>query len=290
MGYTQGIMIKWIRAFWIFMVIPVATILCFIWFCMGCVLSRLGLPIGRRWIAAAYQRWVAGNSALLCKQSPLLIDEKSLDTLCDQEHWTLIMSNHQSWADILVLQALFAKRLPHLTFVMKESLKWVPIIGLVCMMLDYPFVKRASLNKRKGEAARHDREVLANTFTSLSKTPSTVVTFVEGTRWRPHKVRPPYLRVLPPKASGLAYALTAFSERSPQLLNVTIHYGTSSPSTWAWLFGCYPSIRVDVEKVTPPMPEAHEKAAPYRKRLQPWLADCWKEKDLAMQVFESAAL
>jgi 1-acyl-sn-glycerol-3-phosphate acyltransferase len=236
--------------------------------------------VGARWVTAAYQAWVQGNSYFLNLQSPIVTDEKILNELCREHAWYLIISNHQSWADILVLQAIFAKRLPHLTFVMKESLQWIPIIGLVCRLLKYPFVKRAAMSQRKGAAARHDQAVLAKTFQHLSCYPSTVVTFVEGTRWRLHKVHAPYRHVLSPKALGLAYALQAFREQSPLLLDVTIDYGTPDASMWDWLCGRYPKIMVDVKEVKPPkMDDSAQELRQYRRNLQSWLNALWAEKD-----------
>ena len=52
-----------------------------------------------------------------------------MDGLARQE-WYLMTSNHQSWADILVLQKVTNRRVPSLKFFLKQELIWVPLLGL----------------------------------------------------------------------------------------------------------------------------------------------------------------
>ena len=47
----------------------------------------------------------------------------------DPRGWYLVNSNHQTWADIFVLQHLFNRRIPLLKFFIKQQLKWVPVMG-----------------------------------------------------------------------------------------------------------------------------------------------------------------
>src|SRR5438045_3702871 len=44
--------------------------------------------------------------------------------------WFLVNCNHQSWADIFVLQHLLNRRVPMLKFFLKQELLYVPVIGL----------------------------------------------------------------------------------------------------------------------------------------------------------------
>ena len=60
------------------------------------------------------------------------------------EGWYLVMANHQSWVDILVLQNIFHRRIPMLKFFLKQNLIWVPVLGLAWWALDFPFMKRYS--------------------------------------------------------------------------------------------------------------------------------------------------
>lgn len=59
-----------------------------------------------------------------------------------QDEWYLITCNHQSWADILIVQDILRKRAPFLKFFLKQELIWVPVIGIAWWALDFPFMKR----------------------------------------------------------------------------------------------------------------------------------------------------
>ena len=63
----------------------------------------------------------------------------------DQNNWYISFANHQSWADIFILQSITNRKIPMLKFFMKDILIWVPIIGLAWWALDMPFLKRLSL-------------------------------------------------------------------------------------------------------------------------------------------------
>ncbi len=58
--------------------------------------------------------------------------------------WYLVVSNHQSWVDILVMQHLLNRRIPLLKFFIKRELIWVPLMGFAWWALDYPFLYRHS--------------------------------------------------------------------------------------------------------------------------------------------------
>ena len=56
----------------------------------------------------------------------------------------VLIANHQSWADIMLLIAAIYPQLPFPRFFIKEPLRWLPVIGLACWALDFPFMKRHS--------------------------------------------------------------------------------------------------------------------------------------------------
>ena len=60
------------------------------------------------------------------------------------ENWYTVVSNHQSWVDIFVLQKVFNHRIPFLKFFLKKELIFVPFIGLCWWALDFPFMLRYS--------------------------------------------------------------------------------------------------------------------------------------------------
>ena len=66
-------------------------------------------------------------------------------------HWTLrlnqavsrdktylLICNHQSWVDILLLLILFRGRVRFPRFFLKRSHLWTPVIGFVCWAFDFP--------------------------------------------------------------------------------------------------------------------------------------------------------
>ncbi|MEM1082287.1 MAG: 1-acyl-sn-glycerol-3-phosphate acyltransferase, partial [Pseudomonadota bacterium] len=60
----------------------------------------------------------------------------------DRSGQYLVICNHQSWADIPILQKLFNRKLPLLRFFLKSQLIWVPLLGPAWWALDFPFMKR----------------------------------------------------------------------------------------------------------------------------------------------------
>ncbi|MBU2431628.1 MAG: 1-acyl-sn-glycerol-3-phosphate acyltransferase, partial [Proteobacteria bacterium] len=98
-------------------------------------LDRILIAIATLWISIN-----SFNSRLFCK---ITWDIRGLENL-EKKEWYLVLSNHQSWVDILALQTVFNKKIPMLKFFLKEELIWVPILGLAWWALDFPFMKRYS--------------------------------------------------------------------------------------------------------------------------------------------------
>jgi hypothetical protein len=47
----------------------------------------------------------------------------------NKKNWYLLISNHHSWADIVVLCVLFRKHIPMNKYFLKQQLAWVPLLG-----------------------------------------------------------------------------------------------------------------------------------------------------------------
>jgi len=82
----------------------------------------------------------------------------------------VIMSNHQSTWETLSLQAIF----PHLCFVVKKELLWLPLFGWALAML-----KPIAINRKSGQNAVHQ---VVDQGTERLKSNIWVVIFPEGTR------------------------------------------------------------------------------------------------------------
>lgn len=66
------------------------------------------------------ERWIDNNSALLDFTQHTQYHITGGEDLT-YKGWYMVVSNHQSWADILVLQKVFNHRIPFLKFFLKKS-------------------------------------------------------------------------------------------------------------------------------------------------------------------------
>ena len=174
-------------------------------------------------------------------------DVQGVDAL-RYEGWYLVNCNHQSWADIFVLQHLLNRRIPMLKFFLKQQLIYVPVIGLAWWALDFPFMKRhgkAELRKRP-ELRGQDAEATRRACEKFALVPTSVMNFAEGTRFTAAKHRSqssPYRHLLKPKAGALALALNAMGEHFHSLIDVTIVYPGGAPNFWEFVCGKAPADR-----------------------------------------------
>jgi 1-acyl-sn-glycerol-3-phosphate acyltransferase len=135
--------------------------------------------------------------------------------------------------------------------------------------------------EKKGE----DLEATRKACRKFRNVPTSVINFVEGTRFteekRDHR-RSPFKHLLPPRAGGVALALSSMGDSFDAILDVTIVYPTGSISFWDMMCGQFPHIVIDVKKR---LPEAwlfagdYENDREHRKRFHQWLAGIWEEKD-----------
>ncbi len=223
--------------------------------------------------------WVSFNNWNLAFTNPVRWDVQGVEGL-SPDRWYLVMANHRSWVDILVLQRVLNGRIPFLKFLLKKELLWVPFLGLAWWLLDYPFLER-------GSSAAKDLETIRRSAVRFKLTPVSVVSFVEGTRFTPAKQeaqRSPHRHLLKPKAGGLALVLGAMGEGIHEILDVTIAYPGGAPTLWEFLCGRAREVRVRV-KCMPVGPElrgdfSQDKA--FRRRFVTWLGERWEEKDLLL--------
>lgn len=169
------------------------------------------------------------------------------------DQWYLVISNHQSWVDILVLQRVFNHKIPFLKFFLKKNLIYVPFLGLAWWALDFPFMQRYSkaFLKKHPHLKGKDLETTRKACEKYEFKPVSIMNFVEGTRFEPKKLKPdsPYQTLLPPRAGGVAFVLNAMGERLTKLVNVTIYYPKYIPSYWDFVCGKVDDIVVDIETI-----------------------------------------
>ncbi len=233
--------------------------------------------------------WIAVNIAnqrLFSRTRIVLTMPENLD----RRGWYLVMANHRSWVDILVLQRIFYGKIPFLKFFLKRELFWLPILGQAWWALDFPFMKRypKSYLKRHPERIGKDLDITRKACEKFKTVPISVMSFVEGTRFSEQKhgaQRSPYRSLLRARAGGVAYVLSAMKDRIREVLDVTIVYPTPNVSFWAFLCGRVFEVRVHVEKI--PVADSlvgdYARDRAFRLRFHRWLNALWSEKDDRIQ-------
>ena len=119
----------------------------------------------------------------------------------------------------------------------------------------------------------------------FARVPTSVMNFVEGTRFTPSKHRTqhsPYRHLLKPKVGALALALEVLGSRFDSLLDVTIVYPDGVPTFWQFLCGGVRSIVVRAQRIAIPaevLRGDYTRDTQYRKTFQSWLQKLWEQKD-----------
>ena len=239
--------------------------------------SRMLNAIAENWI------WVNNQNQKLVGNK--YWDVKGVDKL-DRAEWYLVLANHQSWVDILVLQRIFHRKIPFLKFFIKKELLWFPILGQAWWAMDFPFVKRYSKRylQKKPHLIGKDLEITRKACQKFKKIPISIMNFAEGTRFTNEKhlnQQSPYAHLLRPKAGGIAFLLSSMTEQIHRILDVTIVYPDGVPSFWAFLCGKIRNIKVRVRSlpVSPEIQGDYANDGQFRARLQQWLNDIWAEKN-----------
>ncbi|MBK7263702.1 MAG: acyltransferase [Rubrivivax sp.] len=240
--------------------------------------------------------WIAGNSAWMRLTQRTRWDVSGLDDL-PYRGWYLVSCNHQSWVDIFVLQHLFNRRIPLLKFFLKHELIYVPVMGLAWWALDFPFMRRHSEAelRRHPEKRQQDLDATRRACAKFALTPTSVMNFVEGTRFTPAKQQRQgsgFEHLLQPKAGGLAMALAMLGERFDSLLDVTIVYPDGAPTFGQFLRGEMRRVIVRVERRPIPLECRRDDGtvdADFRRQVQRWLLELWQLKDAQISALLQAA-
>ncbi|WP_287597075.1 acyltransferase [Thermomonas sp.] len=211
----------------------------------------------------------------------------------------LVLANHQSWVDILVLQKVFNRRIPLLRFFLKRQLFWVPLLGLAWWALDFPFMGRYTPRQvaKNPALAGRDIEATRRACEKFRAIPVAIMNFVEGTRFtadKHAKQGSPYRHLLKPKSGGVAFVLDAMGEGLHAILDVTIAYPGGRPSLVDLLADRVPEVRVQVRQRPIPAELAggdYQNDREFRVRFQQWMNGLWREKDddLAAMLAPDAA-
>lgn len=178
----------------------------------------------------------------------------------------IIVCNHRSWFDILVLHAAIIKHSPITKFLIKRQLIYVPILGWICLALNFPRLYRS----RDPERRSRDHQAIADATGSLGEYPTALLNFAEGTRFTldKHKAQQsPWQHLLRPKVGGLRIMLETGVDAD--VLDMTLVYPREHVNFWACLSGTLPSVKVYLDHFEPD--DIGD--------VGQWLAERWQVKD-----------
>lgn len=200
------------------------------------------------------------------------------------ENWYLVISNHQSWTDILLLQTYLYGIIPPLKFFTKEQLIWVPFIGFAMYILGFPYVKRVTKAQIKAnpKLRTSDRDNVAQACEGFKNHPTTILNFIEGTRRTTEKQQrqgTEYKHLLRPKTGGLGYVLEDMDAHLHRLLDVTIVYPDGVPTFWEFLQGKCRHIEMDITPHEIPSEIMEAEETQRRQALGQWVRTIWTNKD-----------
>lgn len=203
------------------------------------------------------------------------------------QKWYLLVSNHRSWFDILLIGGIFHQKIPFIKFFMKKQLLWtLPIAGVACYFLGYPFMSRHTQSqiKKNPKLKGKDLETTRKACLTLKKRPSAVLNFVEGTRFSKQKQiskESPYRHLLRPKAAGIAMVMQEMHDCLEGVLDVTIHYRANKISLWRIACGRFDKITIHYQlyPINTIVPDNHYQDRSLRTNVQQWLNDVWLKKD-----------
>lgn len=234
--------------------------------------------------------WSSINNRVLFRLLPRIEWDIEIPDGLSMKNWYFVISNHQSWVDIMVLFYVFNRRIPYLKYFLKQELIWLPLLGQAFYALDYPFMKRYS----KETLAKHpelkgkDAETTRRSCEKFRHTPVSVMNFLEGTRFTPAKhdqQKSPYVHLLKPKAGGMAFALSVLGDQMHALLDTTIVYPGGIPTFMDFASGRVRKIIVRVQKLEIPpaaFTQDYEADPAFRESFQDWTAGLWADKDARM--------
>ena len=238
--------------------------------------------------------WISVNSF----NQKLLVPTKLAVTggeALKMQDWYLVISNHQSWVDILVLQRVLNGKIPFLKFFLKKELIYVPILGLAWWALDFPFMKRYSQAylRKNPHLIGTDIKTTRKACAKFKHKPVSVMNFIEGTRFTDEKYakqKSPFQHLLRPKAGGIAFVLDAMGEHLSKIVNVTIYYPDGIPSFYDFICGKVEKVCIDIE--TLPIDENcsgdYFNDPEFKQNFQKWLNQLWHDKDQRLSQLKQA--
>lgn len=205
----------------------------------------------------------------------------------------IIISNHLSWADIIILCHIYKGKIPTTKFFLKHSLIYIPFVGLACLGLGMPFLRRYSKAQliKNPKLKNKDIQTTKKACKNLVFAPSTLVNFVEGTRYTKTKAKlakSPYQHLMLPKAPSLAIALGQIGKNIDVIFNTTLCYKHNSKNTFIdMLKGKLTDVYARVEQIpiTDNLIGDYLQDKNFKHNFSLWIRDIWAKKDLELDNY-----
>ena len=231
--------------------------------------------------------WVSANNGLIRAFRLIDIDVEWPAEPLRRDRWYMVVSNHQTWTDIILLQSVLRPVLPPLKFFTKRELLWLPLAGLAMKLLGFPYVRRARQSEggNSQAAAGKDRDAINAACAVFRNHPTAVLSFLEGTRFTPAKRdarNSRFQHLLNPKIGGLSAVLGGLADELDTLVDVTIHYPGDPPGFWEFLQGkcANARMRVDVHHLSAKMRDPDPAAQ--RTEVGAFIEELWRAKDVRL--------
>ncbi|MGI9322145.1 MAG: 1-acyl-sn-glycerol-3-phosphate acyltransferase [Pseudomonadales bacterium] len=187
----------------------------------------------------------------------------------------IVIANHQSWFDVpLLLQVVTVEGKLIVKFFVKQELVWVPVIGWICIAMNFPRLRRG----QTPDSQQKDRETIEQLSKTLARESGALQIFPEGTRFTAQKreaQNSPYQHLLRPKPGGVKYSLASAPPGTP-VVDITFVYDGDS-NFWHCLHGGTKKIRAYIKVI-----EGAESDT-----AREWLGDRWREKDALFSQAEN---
>lgn len=233
-------------------------------------------------IKRVYFAWTLVNEVMILYF--LKIDIKLPDlTEINKDEWHLITSNHQGFFDILVIQIICRRKGLYNKFFMKESLIFMPFIGISCWGLDFVFIKRFAkkILKEQPEKIKKQHQYILEKCSYFRTYPCSVINFIEGTRYTKEKAaRSSYNNLLSPQPMGLSLLITEFYKQAKKIIDISIIY-PEKHGFFDLIYGESVTINVfcNIHPIDSALAGDYRHDKNYRKIFSGWIKQLWQQKD-----------
>lgn len=212
----------------------------------------------------------------------------------EKKQWYLVVANHQSWVDILVLQRVLRGKIPFLKFFLKKELIYVPFLGIAWWALDFPFMKRYSQAylKKNPHLKGKDMETTRKACEKFKHKPVSIMNFIEGTRFtdeKHSKQNSPFKHLLKPKAGGIGFVMTAMGDQLNKVLDVTIYYPDTTPSFLDFICGrtAHIEVIIDIKDIDDSLKGDYMSDRNFKISFQKWVNQLWLDKDTLLEELKT---